>query len=252
MSARFEELDWQATPMGEISLRRRREPVLDVDVYEVQLNDEFLMSSLFTVSEIELAHLGVAAHGGADLEVLVGGLGLGYTARAALADDRVREVTVVEAIAPVLDWHRRDLLPDTVGLAADPHCHLVHDDFFALVGQQRSTATYDVVLLDVDHTPGTSSTRRTRRLLRRGTGPAVLPAATRRGLRAVVRRPARPGLPRGAPVRLRLGRRPRRVLPQPPHRRDLRLLGLRREAPPGRLTIEPGRAVRLAAGLWAG
>ena len=154
MSDRFEELDWQATPMGEISLRRRREPVLDVDVYEVQLNDEFLMSSLFTVSEIELAHLGIAAHGGHDLEVLVGGLGLGYTARAALADDRVRNVTVVEAIAPVLEWHRRELLPDTVGLAADPRCHLVHDDFFALVEQQRSTATYDVLLIDVDHTPG--------------------------------------------------------------------------------------------------
>jgi len=154
VSDRFEELDWQATPMGEISLRRRREPVLDVDVYEVQLNDEFLMSSLFTVSEIELAHLGIAAHGGHDLEVLVGGLGLGYTARAALADDRVRNVTVVEALAPVLEWHRRELLPDLVGLATDPRCHLVHDDFFALVEQQRSAATYDVLLIDVDHTPG--------------------------------------------------------------------------------------------------
>jgi spermidine synthase len=153
VSARFEELDWQSTPMGEISLRRRREPALDVDVFEVQLNDEFLMSSLFTVSEIALADLGIAAHDGEHLDVLVGGLGLGYTARAALAHPRARAVTVVEAIEPVLDWHRRDLLPDTVGLAADPRCHLVHDDFFALVAQQRSETAYDVVLLDIDHTP---------------------------------------------------------------------------------------------------
>ena len=53
MSARFEELAWRETPMGEISLRRRREPSLDVDVFEVKLGDEYLMSSLFTVAEIE-------------------------------------------------------------------------------------------------------------------------------------------------------------------------------------------------------
>lgn len=153
MSARFEELDFQSTPWGEVSLRRRREPVLGVDIYEVQLNDEFLMSSLFTVSERELARLGITAHGEGDVCVLVGGLGLAYTATAALADPRVREVTVVEAIEPVIDWHRRDLLPDSVGLARDPRCHLVHDDFFALVREGRSTTTYDVVLLDIDHTP---------------------------------------------------------------------------------------------------
>ena len=153
MSARFEELDFQTTPWGEVSLRRRREPVLGVDIYEVQLNDEFLMSSLFTVSEKELARLGVAAHGESDLTVLVGGLGLAYTAMAALADPRVREVTVVEAIEPVIDWHRRDLLPDSVGLARDPRCRLTHDDFFALVRERRSTTMYDVVLLDIDHTP---------------------------------------------------------------------------------------------------
>ena len=153
MSARFEELDFQTTSWGEISLRRRREPVLDVDIYEVQLNDEFLMSSLFTASERALARLGVAAHDGAHLDVLVGGLGLGYTAMAALADPRVRGVTVVEAIAPVIDWHRRDLLPDSVGLARDPRCRLVHDDFFALVHERGRATTYDVVLLDIDHTP---------------------------------------------------------------------------------------------------
>jgi len=154
VSARFEVLDWQSTPMGEISLRRRHEPVLDVDIYEVQLNEEFFMSGLFTASETQLAQLGVAAHESADLDVLVGGLGLGYTALAALAEPRVRAVTVDEAIEPVIDWYRRRLLPDTVELARDAGCQLVHDDFFALVAEQRSATKYDVVLLDVDHTPG--------------------------------------------------------------------------------------------------
>jgi spermidine synthase len=161
MGRRFEELDWQDTPMGEISLRRRVEPTLGVDVYEVKLGDEYLMSSLFTVAEVQLARLGLTAVTGAALDVLVGGLGLGYTAATALEDPRVRSLTVVDAIAQVIDWHERDLLPDTAGLAADPRTRLVHGDFFARVadgsgfhtGGDGSPERYDAVLLDVDHTP---------------------------------------------------------------------------------------------------
>jgi hypothetical protein len=88
-SARFEELDWQETPMGELTLRRRLEPTLGVDVFEVKLGEQFLMSSLFTVAEVALADLGLAAVSGDNLRVVVGGLGLGYTAVVALADARV-------------------------------------------------------------------------------------------------------------------------------------------------------------------
>jgi spermidine synthase len=158
MPARIEELAWRATPMGEISLRRRRDPVLDVDVYEVKLGEEFLMSSLFTVAEVALARLGLEATPGTDLHVVVGGLGLGYTADAALGDSRLASVTVVEALGEVLDWHRQDLLPDTVGLAADPRVRLVEGDFFALAGGEGFDPDlpgrrFDAILLDVDHTP---------------------------------------------------------------------------------------------------
>ena len=57
-SARFQEIDWRATPIGEISLRRRVDPVVEREVFEVKLDDEYLMSSLFTVAEEELARLG--------------------------------------------------------------------------------------------------------------------------------------------------------------------------------------------------
>jgi spermidine synthase len=155
----FEELDSAQTPMGTISLRRRIEPSRQVDVYEVKLGDEFLMSSLFTVAEIELARLGLAATDGGDLDVLVGGLGLGYTAQAALEDARVRCLTVVEALSQVIDWHEAGLLPDVAGLADDDRTRLVHGDFFALAaGDTWFDATspvrrFDAVLLDVDHTP---------------------------------------------------------------------------------------------------
>ncbi|NQU37012.1 MAG: spermidine synthase [Actinobacteria bacterium] len=159
---RFEELDWQDSALGEISLRRRVEPTLGIDVYEVKLGEEFLMSSLFTVAEIELARLGLAQasavspNGGID--VLVGGLGLGYTAATALEDDRVRSVTVVEAIRPVIDWHERQLLPDTVELTVDPRTRLHEGDFFAIIGGDTGfpadlPETYDAILLDIDHTP---------------------------------------------------------------------------------------------------
>lgn len=148
----FEELDWQETPMGELYLRRRRELTLGVDVFEVKLGDEFLMSSLFTVAEIALADLGLAAVEREDLHVVVGGLGLGYTAVAALADPRVVSLQVVDALPPVIDWHRRGLLPVSAELVGDTRTTLVHDDFFALM-RAEPAKTYDAILLDVDHSP---------------------------------------------------------------------------------------------------
>ena len=51
----FEELDYRNTPFGELSLRRPTQISLGVEVFEVRLGDEFLMSSLFTDGEIALA-----------------------------------------------------------------------------------------------------------------------------------------------------------------------------------------------------
>ena len=160
MSARFDEIDWRPTPLGDISLRRRRYPGSDDDVYEVKLGDEFLMSSLFTAGEIALTELGLARlPGGAELDVAVGGLGLGYTARAALDDPRVRSLIVVDALAEVIDWHERHLVPLGARLTGDPRCRLVHADFFeAAAGRAgldpRSPGRrFHAILLDIDHSP---------------------------------------------------------------------------------------------------
>src|SRR3954452_10160553 len=71
MSVSFEELDFRPTPMGVLSLRRRRRPSSDIAVYEIKLGDEFLMSSPFTAAEIELARLGLAALRRGHLDVVV-------------------------------------------------------------------------------------------------------------------------------------------------------------------------------------
>jgi len=160
MTFKFEELDYQKTPLGDISLRRRAEPKLEGEIlFEVKLGDEFLMSSLFTDAEIQLAKLGLAALEGTDWDIVVGGLGLGYTAAAALEDPSVRSLTVVEVMEPVIDWHRRGLVPLGKKLVSDPRCTLVHADFFELAsssgGFDRAAPTQLVhaVLLDIDHSP---------------------------------------------------------------------------------------------------
>ena len=157
----FEELDFQVTPLGEISLRRRAEPRLEGKIiYEVKLGDEFLMSSLFTEAEIQLSKRGLAECGGTELDVVVGGLGLGYTALAALENPSVRSLKVIDVMQPVIDWHRRGLVPLGKDLVSDPRCSLIHADFFEVASS--SAGGFDhaelpeqvhAVLLDIDHSP---------------------------------------------------------------------------------------------------
>lgn len=158
VSRRFEELDWSPTPIGEISLRRRRDPATGQDIFEVRLGEQFLMSSLFTAAEAQLALLALARLDRPRLDVAVGGLGLGYTAQAVLSDERVRELVVVEVLAPVIEWHARGLVPVGPLLTADPRCRLVHGDFFAMndaagFDPEQPDRRFDAVLLDIDHSP---------------------------------------------------------------------------------------------------
>jgi spermidine synthase len=159
MGAMFEELAWCPTPIGTISLRRRRELSLNVDIYEVKLGDEFLMSSLFTASEVALAQLGLAGLSGSNLDVVVGGLGLGYTAGAVLDFPQVGSLLVVEMLEAVIDWHKEGLLPLSPALAKDRRCKLVQGDFFSLAASQGgldpNTAgrRFHAILVDIDHSP---------------------------------------------------------------------------------------------------
>ena len=157
----FEELDFNSTPIGDLVLRRRRIPKLgDIDVYEVKLGDDFLMSSLFHEAEHQLAKLGLNLMERDDLDVVVGGLGLGYTAVAALEDPRVSSLVVIEYLAPVIEWHQSGLVPLGETLAFDDRCRLIHGDFFALsrnieksFDPMNAEKKHDAILLDIDHTP---------------------------------------------------------------------------------------------------
>lgn len=160
MSADFAELDYRQTPLGELTLRRRRVHALDgLEVFEVKLGDAFLMSSLFHEVEVALADLGLAALTAPEVDVVVGGLGLGYTAVAALKHPSVRSLLVVDALDAVIEWHQRGLVPLGPQLTGDPRCRLVHGDFFALAASaqgfdlENPARLFHAVLLDIDHSP---------------------------------------------------------------------------------------------------
>ena len=156
----FEELDYRNTAMGELILRRRQMMALGGQVvYEVKLGDAYLMSSLFHVSEEALADIALEELGGTGWDVVVSGLGLGYTAAAALKYQQVERLVVVEALDPVIDWHKRALVPNGEVLNRDKRCVYYHADFFDLAreaGFDRDTSghRFDAILLDIDHTPG--------------------------------------------------------------------------------------------------
>lgn len=160
MTPSFEELAYEETPMGALSLRRRTEPALGVEIFEVKLGDAFLMSSLFTAGEIALADEALGDLDAHRPDVVVAGLGLGYTACAALDHPKVATVLVIEALPQVIEWHRNGLVPQGRRLADDPRCRMLHQDFFGLVrGDAGGLDTrypgrrFHAVLLDIDHSP---------------------------------------------------------------------------------------------------
>lgn len=161
MSLMYEELDSRPTPLGDLMLRRRRLIQLGgLDIYEVKLGEYFLMTSLFHEAEVKLSKLSLGVLEKENLDVVVGGLGLGYTAVSALEDTRVISLIVVEYLEGVIEWHQKGLVPLGKTLMGDPRCRLVNADFFAL---SRDTSKsydtkypanrHDVILLDIDHSP---------------------------------------------------------------------------------------------------
>lgn len=135
------------TPDGEVALRRRGA------VLELVVDGAFAMDGLDPSSEVLLATLALADHASPE-RVLVGGLGLGFTARAVLADPRVRHLDVVELAEPLVRWARAGLAPELAGLEG-PRCRLhVADVAQVLTGAASPAGPWDVVLLDVDNGPG--------------------------------------------------------------------------------------------------
>ena len=151
--AKLQILAYEDTPLGPLCLRRREllsQP--GTLVTEVTLNHEFLMSSFNTDSERALSNRSIEIHGGTNLKALVGGLGLGYTARELLVHENVASVEVVEFLPQVIEWLRGGLVPLSTELNAAAHLQLTCGDVYDRL-LHNAVEQFDLILIDVDHSP---------------------------------------------------------------------------------------------------
>lgn len=148
-------IDRRVTRRGELVLRRAGEH------YEVVSNGVFLMDTRDGRSERALVDEALGAHD-APRSLLIGGLGVGFSLRAAVAHEALERIAVVEVEQPVVEWHATHLAHLTAGALADPRVEVV----VAGVGEHLATADerYDVVCLDVDNGPDWTVTEDNTRL----------------------------------------------------------------------------------------
>jgi len=134
------------TERGEIVLLRRG------SVLELRVNGIFVMDTAETGSEIELARAALRLADQVD-DVLVGGLGLGFTAHEVLADTRVKRLVVVETAHVLIEWLRDGTVPHGPAYLADGRLTVTHADITVAVAEAPA-GSFDLVLLDVDNGPG--------------------------------------------------------------------------------------------------
>ncbi|MFJ8109879.1 spermidine synthase [Streptomyces sp. NPDC096132] len=143
-----EVLDRREGPHGEIVLRRHGE------LLQIIANGCFLMDTSDGRSERLLVDAALAALDGRPApDLLIGGLGVGFSLAHAAAEPRWRAVTVVERERAVVDWHLDGPLSAVSARAlADPRTKIVETDLLDYVNE--TCDTFDVVCLDIDNGPG--------------------------------------------------------------------------------------------------
>lgn len=120
--------------------------------WEIYSNGVFLMDTRDGSSEREMVRAALAAlDGRAGLRVLVGGLGVGFSAAEALAHESVAHVRIIELEPKVIDWHSGPLGPVAGYVADDPRCQITCADLVDWLAEARET--FDAVCLDIDNGP---------------------------------------------------------------------------------------------------
>ncbi len=150
----LEILAYESTSLGTLCLRRRE--LLSrpgTTITEITLDHELLMSSYHTASERALADEALERHAGAELCVLVGGLGLGYTANQVLRSERVQRVEVIEFLPEVIGFLRDGLIPLSAELLADSRFVAHQGDVYERLAAPTNGSSWDLILIDVDHSP---------------------------------------------------------------------------------------------------
>lgn len=154
------EPDWSALDDGEqlvdlafVPDGSRLRLIRSGDDFAILLDHNELMSTDLFSSEQALAGQACAQLAGrVGVQMLIGGYGMGFTLRAALAGlGADAEVTVAEIVPKIVEWARGPMHALTAGCLDDPRVVLVQDDVGMLI--EASTGGYDCILLDVDNGP---------------------------------------------------------------------------------------------------
>ena len=143
-----EVLDRREGPHGEVVLRRHG------GLLQIIANGCFLMDTSDGRSERLLVDAALGAlDGRRDPELLIGGLGVGFSLAHAAADPRPGRIAVVERERAIIDWHLDGPLSDFSAPAlADPRTEILETDLVAYV--HETSDTYDALCLDIDNGPG--------------------------------------------------------------------------------------------------
>ncbi|MEQ7847622.1 hypothetical protein [Nocardioides kribbensis] len=135
---------------GELVLRERRGDD-GSRALELRANGVFVMDTVEVHTERALARAALELCED-PRDVVVGGLGLGYTMHEVLADPRVERCAVVEVEEALVAWMRDGTVPHGPALMADARAHVVVADVAVALAEARP-ASYDLLLLDVDNGP---------------------------------------------------------------------------------------------------
>jgi spermidine synthase len=121
--------------------------------YMIMLDGNELMNSRLGGSEAALAVMACQRlRETREPHLLVGGYGMGFTLRAALAHlGQGARVSVAELVPEIIDWARGPMTTLTAGCLEDPRLHLLLGDVATVIGS--SANCYDAILLDVDNGP---------------------------------------------------------------------------------------------------
>ncbi|MEU8027933.1 spermidine synthase [Streptomyces sp. NPDC049099] len=141
-------LDRRDGPYGEVVLRRHG------TLLQIIANGCFLMDTSDGRSERLLMDAAYdALDGRPEPDVLIGGLGVGFSLAHAAADPRWGRITVVEREPAVVDWHRNGPLAEvSAGALGDPRTEIVQEDLVTFVNE--TSDTFDALCLDIDNGPG--------------------------------------------------------------------------------------------------
>ena len=135
---------------GELVLRERRENGAPA-ILELRANGVFVMDTAEHASERALATAALALVE-EPRDVLVGGMGLGFTMHEVMADSRVQRCTVVEIEEALVGWMRDGTIPHGPTMLADERANPVIADVSVAL-PEADESSYDLVLLDVDNGP---------------------------------------------------------------------------------------------------